>query len=164
MLEIDKNTSLGFASVGSEIKIDKANEIKPELTKLGVKYVRTEDSTKIKNSEELKSRYLLGDSDAYIELQSHVFFKKGDFAISSLVLYTGVNDLKELKLLTDYAVKHKKRFCIMIHNVGRKEDSFYSNPWTFDLDRLKEYLEYIVELRKQEKLEILTVSDSLKAD
>ena len=161
-LGLDKSTKLGFACPGSELKIARLNQMKSELEEIGVLYVRTEDSTHLENPEKLKEKYSLGDDNAYITLQDHAFKNPGDFAFSSLVLYKGVNDLKELKLLTDYAVEHGKNLTIMIHNLARANVEIYSNAWTFDLDVFGEYLHYINGLRKQDKLEILTVAESLR--
>ena len=160
-LNLDVKTKLGFASPGSNLKIGSANKIKTELQEIGVLYVRTEDSTSILNTEDLKKKYLQGDESAYINLQKHAFKEKGDFAFSSLVLYKGVNDLKELKLLTDYAVKTGKNLTIMIHNVAKRGEEIYNDAWTFDFDVFSEYLYYIDSLRKRDVLEILTVADSM---
>ncbi|MBR1983233.1 MAG: polysaccharide deacetylase family protein [Clostridia bacterium] len=161
-LNLDKKTKLGFASSGSNLKIDKANLMKKQLQELGVLYVRTEDSLKIAKPEELRKKYLLGDENAYIKLQKHAFKEIDDFAFSSLVLYKGVNDLRELKLLTDYAVKTGKNLTIMIHNLSKQGEEIYNDAWTFDFDVFSEYLYYIDNLRNRNEIEILTVADSLK--
>ena len=160
-LDLENTTKLGFASPGSNLKIDNINLMKTELENAGVCYVRTEDSLKIKNPEKLKEQYLLGNKNAYIKLQEHAFKEANDFAFSSLVLYKGVNDLKELKILTDYAVENGKNLTIMIHNVAKRGEEIYHDAWTFDIDVLSEYLEYIAKLREQDKLEILTIKESL---
>ena len=161
-LGLDKSTPLGFASSGSQLKKQKIEQIKTELEKIGVLYVRTEDSTHLTDPEGLRKRYEQGDNNAYITLQDHAFKEKGDFGISSFVLYKGVNDLKELKLLTDYAVEKGKNLTIMIHNLARPDDPIYENPWTFDIDVFEEYIDSIHHLRQQDKLDILTVAESLK--
>lgn len=161
-LGLENSTKLGFASPGSNLKTIQANEIKQELENIGVLYVRTEDSLSIKNPENLKRLYEQGDKKAYIKLQKHAFKNTSDFAFSSLVVYSGVNDIKELKLLTDYAVEKGKNLTIMVHNVAKKGEEIYDDAWTFDIDVLGEYLEYIANLREQNKLDILTVKDSLR--
>ena len=148
-LNLDKNCKLGFASPGSNLKITQANTLRKQLESMGVLYVRTEDSSSVKTPEQLKQQYVLGNEKAYIELQKHAFKKQGDFAFSSLVLYKGVNDLRELKLLTDFAVKNGKTLTIMIHNVARRGEKIYDGDWTFDMDVFSDYLEYISHLRKE---------------
>lgn len=161
-LGLDKSTPLGFASPGSELKKQQISQMKTELEKIGVSYVRTEDSKHLADPKGLRALYEQGDNNAYITLQDHAFKGKGDFGFSSLVLYKGVNDLKELKLLTDYAVEHSKNLTIMIHNLTRPDNPIYQNPWTFDIDVFEEYIDYIENLRQQNKLDILTVAESLK--
>ena len=161
-LGLDKSTPLGFASPGSGLKKQQISQMKTELEKIGVSYVRTEDSTHLTDPKGLRALYEQGDNSAYITLQDHAFKEKGDFGFSSLVLYKGVNDLKELKLLTDYAVEHGKNLTIMIHNLTRPDNPIYQNPWTFDIDVFEEYIDYIENLRAQNKLDILTVENSLK--
>ena len=78
------------------------------------------------------------------------------------MLYKGVNDLRELKLLTDYAVKTGKNLTIMIHNLSKQGEEIYNDAWTFDFDVFSEYLYYIDNLRNRNEIEILTVADSLK--
>ncbi|MBQ7339810.1 MAG: polysaccharide deacetylase family protein [Clostridia bacterium] len=162
-LNLDKNAPLGFASPGSEIKIKKALESEKRLREMGVLYLRTHDEggkEEYKRLDELYNK--TKNPEYYVKKESNAFYSKGDFAISSLVAYKGVNDLEEILLLTDHAVKEKKGLTIMFHNFAKPNEELYSNVWTFGSDRFYKFIEYIDNYRQQGKLDILTSKDGLE--
>lgn len=162
-LNLDKNALLGFASPGSEIKIKRALEMENRLKEMGVAYLRTHDEGDKEEYKRLDDLYSKTKNPKYyIEKERNAFYYKGDFAISSLVAYKGVNDLEEIKLLTDFAVKEKQGLTIMFHNFAKPNEELYSNAWTFDTDRFYKFIEYIEDYRQKGKLDILTTKDGLE--
>ncbi len=146
-LNLPKDTKLGFASPGSNMKIKDALLMQKELEDAGVLYVRTYD-----NSILIDKR----------EKESHALLNTFTFAFSSVVVYKGVTPYSRLVELTEYAIKNNLTLILMLHNFAKKGEEIFDGDWTYDLDEFSKYLAYITKKREEEKLDILTVKDGIK--
>ena len=146
-LNLDKDTKLGFASPGSNLKVREARENRKELEDNGVLYVRTYDNS------------ISFDGN---EKDSHAFISKKEFAFSSLVVYKGVTPENRLIELTEYAIKNNLTLILMLHNFAKKGEEIYDGAWTYDLDEFSKFLNYLLEKREIGELDILTIKEALE--
>ena len=130
----DTSKPIGFASPGSQISIEYAKEHTHELQALGVKYVRT------CNADE--------------------FFNKADniFALTSYAVRNEIT-VQTLKEAADEAIQNNHCLIYLFHSVLKPGQSNYGNDWSYDFDKFNELVEYILQLQKEGKVEIMTTMD-----
>ncbi len=129
----DTEKPIGFASPYSQMTMEYAKEHIEELNKLGVKYVRTSKEDGFNKEEDV------------LALTSYAVRNE-----------MPVEDLKELAM---EAVGNKDCLIYLFHSVLKPGEKNYENDWSYDFDKFEELVDYILQLQKEGKVEIMTTMD-----
>ena len=130
----DKTKPLGFASPYSHMTMEYAREHEDALQELGIKYVRTH-----------KEGYYFNKEDDVYALASYGLLNK--------------MPVQELKDLADEAVEKKYCLIYLLHSVLKPGEYNYENDYSYDFDKFNELVDYILELQKEGKVDIMTTAD-----
>jgi len=130
-LGYDSAKPIGFASPYSQITMEYANNHIDELQALGIKYVRTCDADEVFNKEE------------------------NMFALTSYAVKNEMT-VEALKNMADKAVENKNCLIYLFHSVLKPGEYNYENDWSYDYDKFNEFVDYILQLKKDGKVNIMT--------
>ena len=136
LLGYDYEKSMGFASPGSEMSMEYIRTNADELKKLGIEYVRT-----------CEPDFFNREDDVFVLTSFPVMFEK---------------PVEELKNMTDIAVDNKCNIIFLFHSVLKEGEENYNNTWSYDFDKFNLWLDYVLDLQSQGKLEIMTTIDYVK--
>ncbi|MBR5517796.1 MAG: hypothetical protein IKV86_02080, partial [Clostridia bacterium] len=104
-----------------------------ELEKLGIEYVRT-----------CEPDFFNREDDVFALTSFPVMFEKS---------------VEELKNMTDIAVDNKCNIIFLFHSVLKEGEENYNNTWSYDFDKFNFWLDYVLDLQSQGKLEIMTTME-----
>ena len=130
----DKTKPIGFASPYSQLTMEYTREHIGELQELGIKYVRT-----------CKAEACFNKEEDIVALTS--FAVKNEMSV------------QELKTVADEAVEKNCCLIYLLHSVLKPGEYNYENDWSYDFDRFRELVDYILQLQKEGKAEIMTTMD-----
>lgn len=129
----DTNKPIGFASPGSGMSPEFIRENIAALNEIGVKYVRT--------------------------CRDECFNKDEDSIALTSFAVTFDTPVEKLKELADTAAENKYCLIYLLHSVFKEGDIGYNNTWSYDYDKFIELADYIAELSRDGKIDVMTTMD-----
>ncbi len=160
---LPETSKIGFASPGSEMSVEYIEKNAAMFEKMGFKYMRT--GFRIRSHRILRiiarkfarvSHSVAAFQFAYNDtLQDTV---NGLSIVSIPVLHD--TTFLQVKSVVDQAIKQKKWVVLMFHSIEHKNETYYSDTWTWDYDCFERLLKYMRKKNDNQEVEICTTCDA----
>ena len=157
---------IGFASPGSAMKkpfvLENERHLRDEL---GFLYVRSYyDPDPDSRKSELIELYRANGASEHITkrvIPQLIYGFSGIF-VPSVVIY-GYTELDDLKVAADLAAQERACAIFMLHRVKKQGEDNYDDKYSFDYDKLEEFLRHVKRRMDGGELETLTTRGAFEA-
>ena len=164
-LGLPEDYLIGFASPGSDMTADYIKNHESELRRLGFLYIRTGLNIKSKHRFRILSRKL--SRVLHSKLLFRCAYKDTVQIMNDGIVMTSIpilhdTSLKEIFSIIEYAEKKKAVVTLMFHSVVKSEEVMHDNTWSYDYNKFKQLIEYLILKRKNNKIEILSTKEAYR--
>jgi len=162
MLGMPENTRIGFASPESRLDCRSVSAQQKEWEKTGFAYVRTGPRLRtLKLLRKAARRLSQGFHPGWLYVFAYndtLMEETERFALSAVPVMHETT-VSQVKALIRHAEKAEKNVILMLHRVKETEEEMYGDPWTWDLGKMEELMQFLAEDQKAGKLRVKTVKE-----
>ena len=151
---------IGFASPGSQMKLDFVMENEAHLSSLGLVYVRSADNPSpcARHRELAIQLPAKGAPETVLTNISRLIYSIDGMYLPSAVVYQHT-PVEDLKALADLAIQEGACLIVMLHRVEKPGEPHWENTWCYDFDKTEQFLRHIKKREQEGAVELLTTRE-----
>ena len=159
---LGRDGKIGFASPGSEMTVDFINDHRDELKEIGFSYARTSHTHQKKRFKKIKIIFRKAARVTGSRLLYRMAF--GDlsvingFAVTSIPVFK-FNSFEQIKSIIRLTIRRKGFLTLMFHSVCKPNETDAGNIYSYDWNEFVRLVEYLLDMRLQNKIQILTTQE-----
>lgn len=152
-----KKDAIGFASPGSKMRNEFAEENAEHLRSMKLLYVRTGRNSKT-NPQQLAFREALiaqGAPDFLYRNTPQLYYKFEGFCVNSAAI-VHERSVEDMKKMVELAAEERACVVLTFHRFKKPGEENYEGKWCYDYDSFAEFAEYLSQMRDAGKIDVLT--------